>query len=846
MIPVLGKSLSTRVLFTVLISTILVAAGTGLGSYLIAKSSTEAKIYESLGSASESRARALEEFGQEMKSHITLLASMGDYRSAIHQLSRAWETTVGLSSASSIRNAYLDDNPYEPASRDLLDDADDGSRYSAVHVQFHPLLRRLSQGMGYYDMFLINTDGVIVYSVEKEADFGADLLEGEYKDTSLATVFREAVQLPAGEIAFQEFAAHAPSNGAPAAFIATPVLETDPFTNSEANIGVLVVQIPAEQIQTRINATSAEDPIQTFLVSDSGILKSDLPRTPEQDVLVRTYDYPALPAVEGEAYLVGKAEGVLGNTAIMAQSEVEFLGTRWHLIAQQTEAEAFETIYEMRNVMLLIGLVLIAVCGFLSLFAARSLAKPVVELNTSMQELADGNLDLAISGLDRNDEIGKMAQTVQVFRENSRRAHQAEEEKFKAEERAEQERVKMMRELRSSFGTVVEASVHGDFSKRVTAEFEDETLSELSDGINKLVGTVQAGLEETGRVMKQMSSGDLTDRMEGSYVGAFADLKSDVNTTIDKLYDIVANVQETAHVMGSNAAQISSGSVELAQRAEAQAASLEETSATMEEMSANVSANADNARKASDLAGEAQNRAKEGKDVVSNAVNAMQAIEESSGKISDIISVIDSIAFQTNLLALNAAVEAARAGDAGKGFSVVASEVRALAHRSSEAARDITALISTSSESVGDGVRLVNETGDALEAILEAIESASNTMSEISRASKEQSTGVSEISITVAQMDEMTQKNAQLADESRSNSSNLKMQADELTNQIKFFRTGASNTYEGNKISQEWVDAFSEPDQKITPSASPEPDWETDNDFEQPLVASGDEDWSSF
>ena len=818
MIPVLGKSLTTRVLFTVLISTILVAFGTGLGSYQIAKFSTESKIHETLGATSKSRANALEAFGEELKSHTTLMASTGDIRSAVGHLSRAWDVTVGLSPVEEIRDAYLNGNPNELASNDLINDAEASSRYSAVHAQFHPTLKRISHGMGYYDLFLINNDGVIIYTVEKEADFGTRLLVGEYKDTALAHAFRAAAQLPAGEVSFQDFKAYAPNNGSPAAFIATPVVDIDPFTNSQTQIGVLAIQIPSGQLQATIQATKADGAVQTFVVSNSGVLNSDLPSTPEEDILARTYDYPVLPVAEGKTYRVGETVGVLGNMAIVAQSEVNFLGTNWQLFAQETEAEAFETIYEMRNAMLLIGLVLIAVCGILSLFAARSLTKPVVGLNLSMQELADGNLDLEISGLGRNDEIGKMANTVQVFRENGRRAKLSEQEKVEAEERTEQLRLKMMHELRSSFGTVVEASVNGDFSKRVKSKFEDEPLTELSEGINKLVSAVQAGLEETGRVMKQMSSGDLTDRMDGDFVGAFADLKSDVNTTIDKLYDIVVNVQSTADVMGANATQISTGSVKLAHRTEAQAISLEETSATMEEMSANVSANAENARKASDLAGEAQNRAKKGKDVVSSAVDAMKAIEESSDKIADIISVIDNIAFQTNLLALNAAVEAARAGDAGKGFSAVASEVRALAHRSSEAARDITVLISTSSESVGDGVKLVNETGDALESILESIENASNTMSEISLASEEQSTGVSEISTSFAQMDEMTQKNAQLADESRSNSSNLKMQADELTNQIQFFRTGvqALGSEPAPAVPQEWVDEFASLDKEDT------------------------------
>jgi methyl-accepting chemotaxis protein len=234
--------------------------------------------------------------------------------------------------------------------------------------------------------------------------------------------------------------------------------------------------------------------------------------------------------------------------------------------------------------------------------------------------------------------------------------------------------------------------------------------------------------------------------------------------------------------------EIASGAQNLSARAENQAASLEEIAATMEEMSATVKTNAENAFSAQGLSSEASQRADKGGAIVAEAVTAMASIEEGSRKIADIVTVIDGFAFQTNLLALNAAVEAARAGEAGKGFAVVASEVRTLAQRSAEAARDIKNLIQESSHQVSDGVRLVEETGEALREIVEAIRKVSETITEISEASREQSSGVDEITAAITSMDEITQQNSALADESASAAKGLTEQANALLELIRFFK----------------------------------------------------------
>ncbi len=300
---------------------------------------------------------------------------------------------------------------------------------------------------------------------------------------------------------------------------------------------------------------------------------------------------------------------------------------------------------------------------------------------------------------------------------------------------------------------------------------------------------LQAAVRESKEVIEAARGNDLTRRvpLDGK-TGEIASLCEGINTLLDTMSNVVADMMEAATTISNAVAEISSGTTDLSQRTEQQASNLEETAASMEEMAATVKQNADNAQQANQLAASARGTATDGGDVVGKAVEAMSRIETSSQKISDIISVIDEIAFQTNLLALNAAVEAARAGDAGKGFAVVASEVRSLAQRSSGAAKDIKALIVESGAQVKDGVKLVNDAGTALNEIVGSIKKVADIVSDIAAASREQSAGVEEINKAVTQMDEMTQQNSALVEENASATRMLQEQAEAMHGRMSAFR----------------------------------------------------------
>jgi methyl-accepting chemotaxis protein len=287
---------------------------------------------------------------------------------------------------------------------------------------------------------------------------------------------------------------------------------------------------------------------------------------------------------------------------------------------------------------------------------------------------------------------------------------------------------------------------------------------------------------------QRMSEFDLSVSSQASGRDETADLLRAQELLRQALQDIVASVRNNAESVATGSSQIAQGNADLSQRTEEQASALEQTAATMDQLSATVRNNADNSQQANQLARGASDVAKQGGDMVGQVIATMKGINDSSRKISDIISVIDGIAFQTNILALNAAVEAARAGEQGRGFAVVASEVRSLAQRSAEAAKEIKTLINASVEQVDQGTQLVDKTGLTMGEIVGAIKRVSDIVGEISAASSEQSAGISQVGEAIMQMDRVTQQNAALVEESAAAAESLKGQAQQLVQAVAVFK----------------------------------------------------------
>ncbi|MGX5667764.1 methyl-accepting chemotaxis protein [Rhizobium daejeonense] len=441
--------------------------------------------------------------------------------------------------------------------------------------------------------------------------------------------------------------------------------------------------------------------------------------------------------------------------------------------------------FQQLMLILISGVTVVAVAvgsGFGIHIGVNHLSRPIRNVTAAMKRVADGDFSTDVPYSGRSDEIGEMAEAVEVFKQNGLAV-----QRLNAQEAAMRARSD---DLQSSMSVVVASAAAGDFGKRIEKDYQDANLNQFAANINDLLSSVDTGVSETRRVIASLSSGDLTQSMRGEFRGAFAELKTNVNNTFDRLRQTMMEVRTKTDTINGSTDELTTATNDLAKRTEQQAAALEETSAALDQITVVVRGSSERAQEASRMVSEAKESAAQSAVVVSSAVEAMGRIEQASREISQIINVIDEIAFQTNLLALNAGVEAARAGEAGKGFAVVAQEVRELAQRSANAAKDIKALITKSGEEVAGGVSLVQRTGEALSEIETRVLQINDHIHSIASAAKEQSTGLAEVATAMNQMDQVTQQNAAMVEETSAATHKLSGEADSLVALIAQFRTG--------------------------------------------------------
>ncbi|MDH4441357.1 MAG: methyl-accepting chemotaxis protein [Rhizobium sp.] len=481
--------------------------------------------------------------------------------------------------------------------------------------------------------------------------------------------------------------------------------------------------------------------------------------SPDQAQVMKPYEFEGdaaakAAAAKGETVILQNVIGVDQQPVfrVVMPFELPGLNARWMIVEDVPVSVVSAIVNQQTMILVAGGLVIMAAVIISLLIAVRMfIQKPIGSLLVEVARLSDGDYEQAVAGQERKDEVGALATSLDAFR------HQLAE------------------------GRSIEAIAE---RQRIAAEDQRSQTEAERQAVADIQRSVVLAL---GKGLQQLADGNLTHRIVETFPGSYKELREHYNSAVESLENTVLRLNVTVETLNSGTREISGSSDQLSKRTEQQAASLEETTAALGEIADKLNESAGNAEMAADKVKTARTEAEHSGKVVRNAILAMEGIEDSSRKVSQIIGVIDEIAFQTNLLALNAGVEAARAGEAGKGFAVVAQEVRELAQRSAQAAREIKALIAESNAQVGQGVTLVAETGGALDRIAEQVQTIDALMQQISRATGEQASGLREINIAVNHMDQSTQQNAAMVEETTAASAVLNGEANSLSQMISRF-----------------------------------------------------------
>jgi len=761
----------------------------GLAAYFAGNAIVSQQAEQRLTAAASNAGSALSAYLKEVSEDLTLFAGRAEIAANIDLFSGAMRSLKGQGDPTELlQDAYITQNPNAAGERLLLDTSDKLPVYDLHHRALHSDFRDLLVKRGYYDIFLFDTDFNNVYSVTKEADFGTNFAEngGPWADSDLGKVVRAAMAAEAGQVFLSDFAPYGPSAGAPASFIATPVHDQGFL------IGVIAYQMSSTRIGAVLNRTQGlGESGEMFLVGQDNLVRNDSPVTPDDDVFALKLEGNVISTALGGSAGLGPVEHHEGAAYVAGSQPLSFGGVDWAVVALESQADISAPSAGLRNTMLAIGTIMLVLAAIASLLFSRTVTRPVSRLTDAMADIAADKLDIAVPGLERADELGYMAEAVEVFRSNGLKMRDLRAAELDmSDERAGQ--VSVIQNLQRDIGVVVGAAIDGDFSQRLPADQADADLRHLAENVNALVETVDRGLNETCTVLAALARADLSVRMNGDYKGAFGQLKTDTNAVAEQLGEIVTQLRGTSGALKTATSEILSGANDLSERTTRQAATIEETSAAIEQLSRTVLENANETDAASRKAHAVSGDAEASGVVMSEATAAMDRITQSSAKISNIIGLIDDIAFQTNLLALNASVEAARAGDAGKGFAVVAVEVRRLAQSAASASADVKVLVEQSAAEVDGGSRLVGDAAERLVAVQEAIKANAVLLQGIARVSREQASSIDEVTIAVRQMDEMTQHNAALVEETNAAIEQTEAQANELDRVIGVFTLGRS------------------------------------------------------
>ncbi len=798
----LGKSFN-NVPIAKKLPAIIVAVGvfaigsTGMIAYFNAAGDVTREAENTLRASVEARKSALEGYLKSISEDLTIMSENETISVALNAFRDGY---AGIENAeATLQRLYIQENPHPTGKKEELDAAKDGSTYSRAHAEYHPWFRRFLRQRDYYDIFLVDAQGNLVYTVFKELDYATNLADGKWAASGLGDAFRATRDNPKpGFQAFFDFAPYAPSNDAPASFISAPVIGKDGQYQ-----GALIFQMPIDRINSIMKQEAGMGRTgQSFIVGKDLLMRNDARLSKDSTILKAKVDTPAVhAALKGGAGLM-QLPNHKGIDVAAAYAPMTFGGADFALIAEKTMEEVLEPSHSLGLMLLGISVGIMALLAGVGLMFGRALAGPIATTSALMAQLADGDTEIEIVGADRKDEIGDMAQAMLRLKEEVSKA-------FELGQMIEDMPTNVMmcntEDFKVTYMNKATYKTLGTLEELLPVKV-DEIIGNSIDVFHKNPEHQRAILSDPANLPYaaniELGEEHLSLRVNairnkaGTYVGPMLiwSVITDQIELSEKVSAVVKNVSAAATEMRSTAESMSATAEETSRQATTVAAAAEQATTNVqtvasasEEMSASINEINRQVAQSAEIAGKANAEAE-------RTNSTVQGLADAAQKIGEVVNLISEIAEQTNLLALNATIEAARAGEAGKGFAVVASEVKNLANQTAKATEEIGTQVSEMQSVTDDAVgaiRNISETIGEINAIADTISTAvgeqGSATQEIAENTQQAAAGTQQVSGNITGVTQASAETGAAAQEVLTAADELSKQAEALNGEIEAF-----------------------------------------------------------